>query len=161
MSASFNRIDLSEKGWAEYQALRERELIVSADYYKISGKGLFVGEEVKVGQLVVEFTGERLSIKQADKLYYKKYLMILRHEAIDSINGGVARYINHSCRPNAYFRIIKLEGEEEKEVVFVYAKRDIKVGEELTVYYEWPFVAGLAFEDCNCGVHGCPKYIGL
>ena len=75
MSASFNREDLSEKGWAEYQVLRERELIVFADYSKISGKGLFVGEEVKVGQLVVEFTGERLSKKQAYMRKDKRYLI--------------------------------------------------------------------------------------
>ena len=161
MSASFSKGDLSKKGWAHYQVLREREVIVFSDYSKISGKGLFVGEEVKVGQLVVEFTGDRLSKKQAYMRKDKRYLITLRRVAIDGINSGVTRYINHSCDANAHFRIIKLEGDEDKEVVFVYAKRDLKLGEEVTVEYSWPHVDGLPYEKCKCGNEDCQKYIGM
>ena len=73
----------------------------------------------------------------------------------------MARYINPSCDANAHFRTIKLEADEDKEVVFVYAKRDFKLGEEVTVQFSWPYVDGLPYEKCECGNEDCSKFIGM
>lgn len=64
--------------------------------------------------------------------------------------GGIARFINHSCEPNCYTKIISVEG---KKKIFIYAKRHIDAGEEISYNYKFPL------EDdkipCNCGAPKC------
>ncbi|KAJ6336587.1 hypothetical protein OIU76_006463 [Salix suchowensis] len=64
--------------------------------------------------------------------------------------GGIARFINHSCEPNCYTKVISVEGQKK---IFIYAKRHIAAGEEITYNYKFPL------EDkkipCNCGSRKC------
>ena len=43
-------------------------------------------------------------------------------------SGGRARYVNHSCEPNCYTRIIHVGGRPK---VVLYSKRSMEEGEEL------------------------------
>jgi histone-lysine N-methyltransferase SETD1 len=74
--------------------------------------------------------------------------------------GGMARFINHSCEPNAYARIISCssspdnDGNEiEEKHIAIMAARDIQEGEEITYDYKFPL------EDkklkCYCGAPRC------
>ena len=66
--------------------------------------------------------------------------------ALDCTKGNVLRHLNHSCNANAYLRIFRNRVE-------VYAKRDIRRGEEITVDYgETPHGGGM---DCTCRQQGC------
>ena len=66
--------------------------------------------------------------------------------ALDCTKGNLLRLLNHSCRANAFLRIFR-------ERVEVYARRDIRTGEEITVDYgESPHSGGMK---CGCGHKGC------
>jgi SET domain-containing protein len=66
--------------------------------------------------------------------------------AIDGANGGDATaYINHSCAPNAYMRVVP------GEKVAFFALRDIEPGEEITMNYRDPDHPPV----CRCGADNC------
>ncbi|MCA9360356.1 SET domain-containing protein-lysine N-methyltransferase [Candidatus Nomurabacteria bacterium] len=96
-----------------------------------AGLGLFANQEFKKGDLVIEYTGETITEEEAN-IRGGRYLFELNNDWTIDGKGreNVARYINHSCRPNCYPEL------NEKETrVFIYAKRKITPGEELTYDY--------------------------
>lgn len=64
--------------------------------------------------------------------------------------GNLARFINRSCAPNSYARIVTVEG---FKLTCIYSKQPIKTNEEITYDYKFPI------EDdkikCLCGSIGC------
>uniref|UniRef100_A0ACD5XLP7 Uncharacterized protein n=1 Tax=Avena sativa TaxID=4498 RepID=A0ACD5XLP7_AVESA len=64
--------------------------------------------------------------------------------------GGLARFINHSCEPNCYTKVITVEG---KKKIFIYSKRRIHAGEELTYNYKFPLEEKKI--QCHCGSQRC------
>ena len=95
------------------------------------GLGLFTPTTFKKGDLVTEYTGEKITEVEANRRG-GQYLFELNDEwVIDGKNRtNKSRYINHSCRPNCYPEI-----DETEEHIFIYAKRAIAAGEELTYDY--------------------------
>ena len=71
------------------------------------------------------------------------------------INGNVkwntARFINHSCNPNA-------EASNDDGHIWIEALRDIKKGDEITYNYGYDLES---FEEhpCKCGSANCVGYI--
>lgn len=49
------------------------------------------------------------------------------------MQGGLARFINHSCDPNCYTKIITVEGHKH---IVIYSKHNIPAGVELTYDYK-------------------------
>lgn len=94
-----------------------------------AGLGLFALSPIKKGDFIIEYTGEHLTNDEADRRG-GKYLFILTKKITVDGRGrsNIARYINHSCRPNA-------EPEIKKGTIIIQAKRNIKAGEELTYDY--------------------------
>ena len=108
-----------------------------------AGLGLFADEDIKKGELVIEYTGKVLSSDEADKRGGKYLFELDSKKTIDgSGRENKARYINHSCRPNCEIDI-------KKGRVFVYAKKNIKLGEELSYDY------GKEYFDEYIKPHGC------
>lgn len=126
---------------------------------KIHGRGVFATRKIPAGALVIEYTGDRLSSKQAVKRYnpspdnptHTFYFSLENGKVIDG--GNEARWINHACEPNC-------EAREESGRIFIYALRDIRRGEELNYDY------GLVVEErytpsikrayaCLCGAGSC------
>lgn len=75
-----------------------------------------------------------------------------RYEIVDAtLKGNLARFVNHSCDPTCYARVITIESGEKKIVLL--AKRPIEVGEEVSYDYKFPI------EDtklqCHCGAPRC------
>jgi SET domain len=71
--------------------------------------------------------------------------------------GNVARFINASCDPNCYTKIIPVDGNKR---IVIYAKRDISLGEELCYDYKFP----LEYDEekripCHCGVKDCRGFM--
>merc|ERR1712185_205271 len=67
--------------------------------------------------------------------------------------GNIARFMNHSCAPNAYSRIVEVgKGMHDKHIV-VFAARDLQVGEELQ--YDYQFALGGEKIACHCGAPNC------
>jgi uncharacterized protein len=94
-----------------------------------AGRGLFAQEPIPKGACVIEYVGRTL---RGDEEYTSRsrYLFeVTKKKTIDGWNKrNTARYINHSCKPNCEIEI-------RNKRVWVFAKRNIKPGEELGYDY--------------------------
>lgn len=96
-----------------------------------AGLGLFSTDFFKKDEEIIEYTGELISEEEANRRGGKYLFEISDKETIDGKGReNIARYINHSCSPNAYAEL----DEDEKEV-HIKAKRKINPGEEITYNY--------------------------
>lgn len=162
---------ITKKG--EDKAIADRNL-VQTKYYRmksipieqrlvarrshIHGWGLFTKSDIPKDSPVVEYVGEVIRQPIADKRE-KEYELsgegscymfrLDLHRIVDATKiGSMARFMNHSCCPNAYAKIITVDsslstmntsandyfgggGGPEKKIV-VFANRDIMAGEEIT-----------------------------
>lgn len=113
-----------------------------------TGLGLFAKERIPKGACIVEYTGRRVS-KQEEYESNSRYLFeINKTKTIDGRSkSNRARYINHSCRPNCEIEI-------RLERVYVFSKRAIKSGEELTYDYDTDyFDEYIKPVGCKCTKH--------
>lgn len=120
---------------------------------KSAGKdGLFANRNFKKDELIIEYTGEKISEEEANERG-GKYLFELNAEwTIDGDDkNNLARFINHSCLPNCYPEI-----DETEEHIFIYAKKNIKEGEELTYNFGKMYFDSFIGKD-NCPCSACSK----
>ncbi len=97
---------------------------------KGAGFGLITKRSFKKGDFVIEYTGPIITTDQANEKGGKYLFDINSRWTIDGTpRSNLARYINHSCKPNC-------EADVKGKRVFIYALRKIKEGEELTYDYE-------------------------
>ncbi len=110
-----------------------------------AGLGLYAGRDFKKDELVIEYTGEKISEAEAQRRG-GRYLFELNDDwTLDGkARKHTARYINHSCAPNC-----RPELTDDETRVFIYAKRNIKAGEEFTYNY------GKYYFDMMFGKDGC------
>lgn len=96
-----------------------------------AGLGLFACTEFKKGDFIIQYTGEYITHDEADRRG-GKYLFILDDKTVVDGKGreNTARYINHSCRPNA-----EAEVDEDEQIIRILAKKTIKPGDEITYDY--------------------------
>ena len=103
--------------------------------------------EIYAGELI---RGERKIQARLRKLERAsqaiKIISLDDETAIDgAVGGNETAYINHSCDPNAFIRIVP------GLKVAIFARRDIQPGEELTIDYRDPDHP----EVCRCGAANC------
>jgi len=118
---------------------------------KINGHGCFANIPFKRRKKIAEYTGERISDLEAQKRARNRRVLricdIDGRWSLDGARGGNGtHYINHSCEPNAYMKVLY------GHVLFL-ALRDIEPGEEITIDYE----STLHSDDkrCICGTEDC------
>lgn len=108
-----------------------------------AGLGLYANEAIPKGVCVIEYFGPYLTNAEADAVNNKYLFEVSERRTIDgSPRANKARYINHSCRPNC-------EPEIRKGRVFIFSRRAIKPGEELSYNY------GKDYWDTFIKPHGC------
>ncbi|MEQ2177690.1 hypothetical protein GOODEAATRI_006184 [Goodea atripinnis] len=73
-----------------------------------------------------------------------------------TMQGNAARFINHSCEPNCYSRVINVDGRKH---IVIFALRKIYRGEELTYDYKFPIEDDENKLHCNCGARRCRRYL--
>jgi uncharacterized protein len=98
-----------------------------------TGLGLFATKPIKKGTKIIRYLGPMLDCnKEKDDAVENKYLFqITNRWTIDgSVRKNIARYINHSCKPNA-------ESDVRKKMrrVDIRAVKDIAPGEEINYDY--------------------------
>lgn len=94
-----------------------------------AGLGLFAGEELPKGVCLLEYKGRRISEKEEYTSRSKYLFGVTKKKTIDgATRSNTARYINHSCRPNTEIKI-------KNERVWVFSRRKIKPGEEISYDY--------------------------
>src|SRR5262245_14221222 len=107
--------------------------ISSRHRYRIArsrtGLGLVASKPVRKGGVIIKCWARRTPNKGADGPDTRDLLEISSRWTIDgSPRRNIARYINHSCRPNAETDIVKGE-------ILISAIRNIAPGDEITYDY--------------------------
>ncbi|HEX8652160.1 MAG TPA: SET domain-containing protein-lysine N-methyltransferase [Pyrinomonadaceae bacterium] len=99
----------------------------------INGKGCFATLFFPRGKKIAEYTGEKISNAEAKRRSHRRMLRICAIDSrwsLDGSRGGNGtHYMNHSCAPNCFMKI--LYGH-----IQFYALRDIHPGDEITLDYE-------------------------
>ncbi len=120
----------------------------------IQGRGAFAIRRIRRGTRIIEYTGEHITSEEADARYddanmkrHHTFLFILdEHTVVDAARGGnAARFINHSCEPNCFSRVMRGH-------MLFFALRDIAPGEEITLDYTPSQHPG---RRCTCGAAKC------
>jgi [histone H3]-lysine4 N-trimethyltransferase SETD1 len=138
--------------------LRKKPLRFSKS--EIHDWGLFACDQIGGEEFVIEYVGEVIRQSVADhreKLYNSQgigssYMFRIDQDTIVDATkcGNLSRFINHSCDPNCYAKIITIEGRKK---IVIYSRREIKRNEEITYDYKFPL------EDtkipCRCGTLNC------
>lgn len=94
-----------------------------------TGLGLFALEPIPAGKRIIEYTGPYILNEEVEKKRGKYFFEVNTKWSIDgSPRSNTARYINHSCRPNAEALI-------SGRRVWIWSKKNIKAGEEITYDY--------------------------
>lgn len=128
----------------------------------VHGKGVFALQPIAAGEVVIEYTGEVISWKEALRRHphdpsqpnHTFYFHVDEDRVIDAKFGGnSARWINHSCNPNCY-------ADERDGRIFITALRNIEAGEELNYDYgliiDERYTPKLKAEyPCWCGSRNC------
>jgi SET domain-containing protein len=121
----------------------------------IFGKGCFALAHFPARKKIESYTGELIRgerkiearlrrLERAAKAI--KIIRINDDTAVDgAVGGNETAFINHSCDPNAFMRIVP------GDKVAIFARRDIQPGEELTINYRDPYHP----EVCRCGAANC------
>ncbi|XP_064257916.1 LOW QUALITY PROTEIN: histone-lysine N-methyltransferase 2B-like [Passer domesticus] len=131
----------------------------------IHGRGLFCKRNIEAGEMVIEYSGivvRSVLTDKREKFYDSKgigcYMFrIDEAEVVDAtMHGSAARFINHSCEPNCYSRVIHVEGHKR---IVIFALRRILRGEELTYDYKFPIEEPAAKLPCNCGARRCRRFL--
>ncbi|CAK8676672.1 unnamed protein product [Clavelina lepadiformis] len=144
----------------KYNQLMFRKKSVKFKRSRIHGWGLFAEETIGADEMVIEYVGELVRSLVADRRevdYTKRgigssYLFRIDGDhIIDATKcGNYARFMNHSCNPSCYAKVITVEGAKK---IVIYSKDVIKPSDEITYDYKFPI------EDvkipCYCGAPNC------
>jgi len=108
-----------------------------------AGLGLFAARAFRKGEAVVEYAGNRLASREENGRTNRYLFRVNAKWDIDgSPRWNIARYANHSCRPNC-------EAINRRGRIFLVARRRIRPGEELCYDY------GCEYVDAFIRPHGC------
>jgi uncharacterized protein len=116
----------------------------------IEGRGCFSVAPFKHRRKIAEYTGEKITNAEANRRASRRKLRICaindRWSLDGSRGGNGTHYINHSCQPNAYMKILY------GHILFI-ALRDITPREEITIDYESTLHSDS--KRCTCGADTC------
>jgi SET domain-containing protein len=114
---------------------------------RLSATGLvmFAVKPIPKGSRIIEYTGPRVPNDIVEKSNGKYFFGVNKKWSIDGRGrDNIARYINHSCRPNAEAIITRGR-------VWIWSKRRIKPGEEISYDYGKEYFDGIIKEiGCKC-----------
>lgn len=128
----------------------------------IQGKGAFALRRIKKGQMITEYTGERITPEEVERRYddgsmnrHHTFLFeVDENTVIDATRRrSPARYINHCCQPNC-------EALNDDGRIFISAIKNVQPGVELTYDYAYDHEGHLskaliAQYPCFCGAKRC------
>ncbi|XP_040928361.1 histone-lysine N-methyltransferase SETD1B-A-like [Betta splendens] len=122
--------------------------------------GLFAMEPIAADEMVIEYVGQiiRQVIADMREQRYEEegigssYLFRVDQDTIIDATkcGNLARFINHSCNPNCYAKIITVESQKK---IVIYSRQPISVDEEITYDYKFPIEEEKI--PCLCGADNC------
>lgn len=125
---------------------------------KLHGFGVFAAEQINKNRRIIDYAGELIHNSRSgprEARYLKAgciwIFRVNRAWSRDAaVGGNLARFINHSCRPNCWIEI-----EPKTRTIWIRASRRIYPGEELT--YDYSTVGDHTIQ-CRCR-RGCPRLL--
>ncbi|HKW89732.1 MAG TPA: SET domain-containing protein-lysine N-methyltransferase [Candidatus Acidoferrales bacterium] len=129
---------------------------------KIHRWGVFALETIARGRQVIEYTGDRLTLKQAQRRFIRNYrrrryranvyfARFRRNVVIDGFAGqSGAQFINHCCDPNLSVRRIRGH-------LLLFSRRRIRPGQEL--FSDYAYKRDLPKIPCRCGSRKCRGFM--
>ena len=102
----------------------------------VHGSGVFALEPINKNKRIIDYAGELVPNDESEARE-ERYLAegciwtfrVNRRWSRDAaVGGNIARFINHSCRPNCWIEIVD-------RTIWIRASRSIRKGEELTYDY--------------------------
>ncbi|VDM59090.1 unnamed protein product [Angiostrongylus costaricensis] len=140
--------------------LKYRKKMIKFARSRIHGWGLYAMEPIAPDDMIVEYVGQKIRNTVADvreKAYERRgigssYLFRIDDTTvIDATRmGNFARFINHSCQPNCYAKVVTVDGDKR---IVIYSKTLINKGDEITYDYKFPIEEDKV--DCLCGAPNC------
>jgi uncharacterized protein len=134
----------------------------------VHGNGVFATTNIPKGTKIIEYRGELITNEEVenrgssdpnDAFHTFFFSLSDSKNTLDaSVRGNAARWVNHHCQPNCK------SGEEEEENgklrVYIFARRNIKAGEELNYDYRLTWDGRMTKQDrldyqCRCGAKLC------
>ena len=113
-----------------------------------TGLGLFATKPIARGERIIEYKGPLVPDEVVYERGGKYFFGVNRKWSIDgSPRSNVARYINHSCKPNAEALI-------SGRRVWIWSRKNIKAGEEINYDYGKEYFEGI-IEPLGCRCEGC------
>jgi hypothetical protein len=117
---------------------------------------VFAQEDINKNKRIITYGGEKISSKESsdreDRYLRRGEIWCFRVNSrwvIDAnVDGNVARFINHACKPNCYSNIV--DG-----TIWIIAGKNVKTGEELTYDYH---TDGDKEIQCRCRP-GCQNWL--
>lgn len=133
---------------------------------EMKGFGVLAEDDLEPNQFIYEYIGEvideeefrdRMIDYDEQHLKHFYFMMLQNGEFIDATKkGALARFINHSCNPNAYVNKWVVNG---KLKMGIFAKRKILKDEEITFDYNVDRY-GASAQKCYCGESNCIGFLG-
>lgn len=118
------------------------------------GKGIFALKNFPESVVIGEILGEVIH----DANYGSDYCMSIGDDQVLEPEAPFC-FVNHSCEPNCefdWFDLALSQGGPEKRRVFLISLREIRLGEELTIDYNWSASNAIP---CRCGAPSCRGWI--
>tara|TARA_Y100000310_G_C20687571_1_gene820071 strand:+ start:2477 stop:2980 length:504 start_codon:yes stop_codon:yes gene_type:complete len=135
---------------------------------KIHGTGVFAKKPIPKETKIIEYTGKKITKKQADKIADEQmergedkeideghvYIFEVnkKHDLDGNVSWNTARFINHSCDPNCETE------QDEDDTIWIKSIKPIKKGEELTYNYGYD-IDNWEDHPCKCGKENCVGFI--
>ncbi len=124
-----------------------------SDKFKVkrteTGLGLFATKVIPKGKRIIEYAGPLISNEEVEKSNGKYFFGVNSRWSIDgSPRSNIARYINHSCEPNAESRL------STRRRVWIWSTKTIQPGEEITYDYGKEYFEGV-IEPIGCRCKDC------
>ncbi|MCP9259480.1 putative histone-lysine N-methyltransferase set-2 [Dirofilaria immitis] len=131
-----------------------RKKLIKFARSRIHGWGLYALEAIAPDEMIVEYIGQKYGQQwrmNARNVMKDVAWVQAIYSVIDATQmGNLARFINHSCQPNCYAKIVVVDGEKR---IVIYSKLPISKGDEITYDYKFPIEEDKI--DCLCGAPGC------
>ncbi len=120
---------------------------------RLHGFGVFAAEPITKNTRIIDYAGELVRnsecVEREERYLREGCIWVFRVNRVWSrdaaVGGNIARFINHSCRPNCWFQVVD-------KTIWIRASRSIAGGEELT--YDYATIGDHTIP-CRCRP-GCP-----
>ena|SRR6267378_1174186 len=116
----------------------------------VKGRGLFATRRIPAGTVVTKVVGEVQNYDYDEESDYgPTWYAVARGEWIEPFEDSPARFVNHSCEPNAFMA----------DTTTIKAARDIRPGEEILIDYATTEEDPKWLLECRCGTPRCRRVI--